>query len=573
MKRYIKLSLLLLLIPLFAQNVYAKELIDEKDLSQIEIIDKVEENKIITLEDDGEILEEYEFDEENDKVEESNDNTEDKVSTDDIKTGSSEDISNVSLEEILNSIDSLYDIDLNETDNFTSKVKELLRNIIDEKLNKNNFDLEKLGYSYELIWNYLENDKVDSYTLIISDKNNKRLNKDLTIKYINSINKNESDSKKIDEFLENNNLNYSKEYTLEEILSNNTINLNTYLTSKFENIGINFFIANNINTINKDFSLSNTSIEKVILSINEIIYKTLDIEDKYTTIIEVPIEEDKTSFIENTLKEKLIEYELITNETIKYNKEENEIYLINNDSETLLGSITIREIKKDYIITTGANSTINETDNLRIGIVSDLNEFKRIEVNNVELNPNYYSISNKEIVINNEFIKSLNKGTYNLEVIYKTGRVKTTFNLTSIPTNTRPAIQQTIASKPNYTYRPNYIVNSNYQNNNNMTNELDDNKDAIANDEEKQNEETNDEEENNKSDDDKDIDLGAILEDNKDNNIVDDSEDKVKDNNNKTGFLATLKSSIVPIIIVVVVILIGGVTIYVFFKAKEEHIL
>lgn len=575
MKRYIKLSLLLL-IPLFAKNVYAKELIDDKILPQVEVVESIETIKDEFIESNDDINEEVIEDKninEND-IETNNDIKDEEeiikdneVSNDDIKTGTSEDTNVISIENVLESIDNLYEIDLNETDNFTSKVKDLLRQIINNKLNNLNYDLESLGYNYELIWNYLENNKVDSYTLVLSD-NNKKISKELTIKYSNSLNKNELDSNKIEEFLNENDLNLNKEYTLDEVLSNNTINLNTHLNNKLNNTGINYFILNN--EITENLQLSNSTNKKVILSINEIIYKTINVEDKYTTIVEVPIEENKTSFIESTIKDKLTEYKFITNETIKYNLEENEIYIVNNDTELLLGSITIKEIKKDYIITTGANSTIKESENLRIGLVSDINEFKRIEVNNVELNPNYYSINNTEIVINNEFIKSLNKGTYTLTVIYKTGRANTTFNIISTP-----VVEYKPVVRPNYPSRPNYIVNNYQNNNNNITNDDNDNDDEIKIDEDENTQD--DEEENDKEkeelDDEKDIDLGAILEDKEDNNTNEKSENKIKDKETKTGFLAMIKSRALPIIIVTVVIIIGGITIYVFFKAKEEHIL
>lgn len=588
MKRYVKLSLLLLLIPLFAKNVYAEELINDKSINQIEIIEKIEDNEEILeeyeIDEDIEEIEEYEIEEESKNKDNTNINSneeieneiiEEKVSNDDIKTGTSEDTNTsiVTIEEIIESIDTSYELDLEETDNLNNKVKDLLKELIDNKLNKNNYNLESLGYSYELVWNYLENDKVDSYTLILKNSNNELSRKELTIKYNKSLNKNDEDNKKIEEFLKNNDLSLNKEYTLEEVLSNKTIDLNTYLTNKLKDTGIDFFILNK-NNIN-DLYLSNSSTYKVILSINGIIYKKVNVDDTFITVIDYPKEEDKVSYIENILKEKLLEYNYITIENVEYILEDNKIYIITENSKILLGNIKINEIINNYKITTGANSTITNNDSLKLGLESDIKDFKRIEVNSVELNPNYYTINNSGITIYNEFIKSLNKGNYNLEVIYKTGRVKTTFNITWESSTAKPSVQNPVV-RPNYPYRPNYTGNTSSNKNDYVNNDAgkEDEEDEATiekKDEEKDDEEKNDEKD--KENDKDEIDLGAILEDNKDNDKPANSKDMIKEKDNKKEITSLLKSRYVPIIIVIIAILVGGVTAFVYLKAKEEHIL
>lgn len=553
MKRYIKLSLLLLLIPLFVKNVYAEELIEQKnEIDSKQVIEIIKEN--------------------DEKIEESLDS---KNSYDDIETGASKEQS-VTIEEIISSIDEEYELDVDEIDNLShdenSKAKKVLMKIIDENMKDKNYDLELLGYKIDVIWNYYNNENKNSYTLILYDKENKELKrKELVVKYKNSENENIDDNKKIEEILENKELTLVKEYSLEEILSN--IKENKYLYSNTEEYLKNIFIGSNIdffilsNGKNITNNLSGLITEQVVLSINGIIYKTISINNKYITIIEMPCEEDRKNYIEDYIKEMLNNFDYTNIEEIRFTPETNSVFAKNDNGEISLGNIEIKEIREDYKYISGANSTIYNTDSLEIETNGNRSDFKRIEINSVEVNPIYYSVSsnNTKITIKNEFIRALNNGKYTIDVIFKSGRAKTSFTITTKP-SLPPVVQKPVINVPTRPYYPHYVVNNNQNTNNEIISDNDDTED------------TENTEENKKDDEleaGQDINLDELFgrEEDKDKRDDADSKNSNKEDEEKEIKMELLKSRYVPIIIVTIAVLIGGITAYVFLKTREENIL
>lgn len=580
MKRYIKLSLLLLLLPLFIKNVYAEEIIEKNITSpQIEITeDTISINDMEnTFDDKNQDINEEELSKDNmtgteDNISEEN-NQELKSEEEYNNDEKLEEKEDVSLELVLEVIDESYELDLNETDALedeenNSKIKEELTTIIEEKLKENNYDLLSMGYSYKINWNYFDNNNKNSYTLGIYDINNNLIaSTELEVKYNNSNIWNEEDNNKVEEFIKRIQNTFQKKYTLDEFILNKKENKDLYynlqeeLDKLFKSSGINYYLLPITKISNL---LSNSITEKIVLSIDNVIYKTISIENGYITEIDVPGEENEKEYIETYFAEKLKEYdcsEIFKN--IKYISDEQTIFIATEQEDISLGKIRINKINKEYNILEGNNSTITTEDNLQIKIDGNLNELKRIEINAVELNPKYYNVSNNILLIKNEFIKALTPGKYNLELIFKAGRSKTIINVIKKnpviinKPNTEP--QRPIISRP--------IYNNNY-NNYNTYNTYENIEEQSKLDE--QNEQTEEEQEATDLKE-TDINLDNILEvdkENKDN--ADSKEEQQKEDN---SFMERLKSRYVPIIIVIIAVLVGGITAYVYLKAREEKIL
>lgn len=582
MKRYIKLSLLLLLLPLFIKNVYAEEII-EKEINS-PLVEITEET--ISMNDI-----ENTFDDKNQDINEeelSKDNmtgTEDNISEENNQELKSEEENNnekleekeeVSLELVLEVIDESYELDLNETDALedeenNSKIKEELETIIEEKLKENNYDLLSMGYRYKINWNYFNNNNKNSYTLEIYDINNNLTDStELEVKYNNSNIWNEEDNNKVEEFIKKIQTNIQKKYTLDEFIQNRKENKDLYynlqeeLDKLFKDSVINYYLLPITKISNL---LSNSITEKIVLSINNVIYKTISIENGYITEIDVPGEENEKEYIETYFKDKLKEYDCLEIfKNIKYISDEQTIFIVTEQEDISLGKININKINKEYNILEGNNSTITTEDNLQIKTDGNLNELKRIEINSVELNQKYYNTSNNILLIKNEFIKALAPGKYNLELIFKTGRSKTIINVIKKnpviinKPNTEP--QRPIISRP--IYNNNYNNYNTYNTGENIEDQskLDELNEQIEEEQEEQ-EETDLKE--------TDINLDNILEVDKENeDNADSKEEQQKEDN---SFMERLKSRYVPIIIVVIAVLVGGITAYVYLKAREEKIL
>lgn len=582
MKRYIKLSLLLLLLPLFIKNVYAEEII-EKEINS-PLVEITEET--ISMNDI-----ENTFDDKNQDINEeelSKDNmtgTEDNISEENNQELKSEEENNnekleekeeVSLELVLEVIDESYELDLNETDALedeenNSKIKEELETIIEEKLKENNYDLLSMGYSYKINWNYFNNNNKNSYTLEIYDINNNLIDStELEVKYNNSNIWNEEDNNKVEEFIKKIQTNIQKKYTLDEFIQNRKENKDLYynlqeeLDKLFKDSDINYYLLPIAKTSNL---LSNSITEKIVLSINNVIYKTISIENGYITEIDVPGEENEKEYIETYFKDKLKEYNYSgIFKNIKYVPDEQTIFITTEQEEISLGKININKINKEYNILEGNNSTITTEDNLQIKTDGNLNELKRIEINSVELNQKYYNTSNNILLIKNEFIKALTPGKYNLELIFKTGRSKTIINVIKknpvIINKPNTEQQRPIISRPIYNNNyNNYNTYNTYENIEDQS-KLDELNEQIE--EEKEEQEETDLKET-------DINLDNILEVDKGNeDNADSKEEQQKEDN---SFMERLKSRYVPIIIVVIAVLVGGITAYVYLKAREEKIL
>lgn len=423
MRRYLKISLLLLLTPLLIRNVYANE--KETEQISIQIEESLpQENIEVSLEEDI--------------PQENIDTSKEDIPPESIEqeieqTSSDEEL----LEAIFQETGTDFNLELDEMDNFSyqdesniSIVEESIKKRLEERLHNNNYDFKTLGYEYDLYWNYFTNNEVKSYAITIYKNAEKILTIPLNVTFQNTESRTEEEEQLVKELIDNNNFTFIKEHTIDEVLDqeeNLYPDLEEEINKIVENTEIEYSYP--MGGGGNSTILSNIIEDNIIVfGIRGIIYGNVNATIGYLTKIDVPSEEDEKSFVEKNVKEKLTEYDYLESNKIEYDIETGQI---TGDNDINYGNVKVNKVTKKYNYIEGSNSTIQNKDTLKVRVNGDLNEFKRVEVNSVEVNPKYYTVSSGSTIINiqNEFIRALSEGTYQLSVIFQKGRANTSFTI------------------------------------------------------------------------------------------------------------------------------------------------
>ena len=133
-------------------------------------------------------------------------------------------------------------------------------------------------------------------------------------------------------------------------------------------------------------------------------------------------------------------------------------YLIHNES--ILVSQERVSVIYEYPIIEGSNQTYSKKD-LLVKIDGDSSLFRKIYMNDEELDHNYYDVDNYNcIVIKKEFLESLDSGTYKFRFVYEDGEASTNVYILKNPKTYRYlsiALEEK-SKRPKYY---NYNVNNN----------------------------------------------------------------------------------------------------------------
>ena len=422
MNKFIRLSLLMMLMPLFVLNVSAMELPNETNIEEIVAVEEGENQEI-------------------------ENNT-----------------SKIGIEEIMEMIPTEMDIDCKEEDFFKNNeegnlVELAIQNKISKILMENEINLEEISLTYE-IKNKIGDHSIYLFDLIFEE------DKVVTIQ-VNYRNTGwiEEDYQRILEeiFGENRSLSiikYYDFYTRELIGEDYTLEeyLNSIIPEEYKDIIKYYYILEE--DVEKDFSREIKG--NLYLLIDGVLYDCFSIKEEYQTKIQITedLEEDYV------LQEVEEYFQENSEESFPENDfeflEENEVH--SKSQDTNFGRIEIEKLeeKRIYSILEGANSILDRTNLSYILRVEGMKQkFIALFINNVEVNKKYYELTDSlKIVLKEEFLKSLIGKEYDVVVKFSDGEANTTFTLKE-----EERVEQVQPSPtPNPTYQENNTTSNYYTN-------------------------------------------------------------------------------------------------------------
>ena len=290
----------------------------------------------------------------------------------------------------------------------------------------NEIDTESFDISVQKT---LENDSIYSYRVLVKDKETEEeIEKTIHVNYSNT--KEEVEDVDILPEEEVKVILYYDLFTSQEL--ENQVSLEEYLESIFEEDSITYYPDVT------DWNMTFFTFEykgKIYIFQDGVFYKALPIAEEYVPKISIT-EDVGESYVLKVAEKR---YSEITEEPLPKNdfyfKENHTVY--SKSTDTNYGRIEIEYLKEEekvnYEYIEGANSTMSKNSpSLSVRVNGPSEKMVKVLINNVEVNSNYYTVNEEpsKITFDENFLKSMSAGTYNLVVKYFDGDAKTTFTLT-----------------------------------------------------------------------------------------------------------------------------------------------
>ena len=385
MKKLIRLSLLMMLILTFIQNVDAKESSIDNDSLQQEIQETITQNEYLDT-----IPEEISLDNEE----------EDSFIVEDSETKTKAEIA------------------------LQNKIKEIWEE------NNINPETDEVEYSVE---NKLNDNSIYDFTIHVK-RGEEEDTKEIKVTYNNTAFKEEERQKKIDELLGEDKkielIGYKDFYTFEGL--DNPITLEEHLKELLKDEQISYYYRS---SLTNDLYFSYEENGSVYVFSNGVLYELVPTTWKYVSQIPIRQELDNNYVLEQAQEKVEKEYEKSLPENDFEFREEENIYSTSENEN--YGKVNVKQLTneelKSYEVQSGGNSTLNSNDpTLSVRVEGNVEKVIGVYVNGEKIKEEYYMVNkNGNVSFNKSFLKALAPGTYNLVVKFSDGDAKTTFTLKS----------------------------------------------------------------------------------------------------------------------------------------------
>lgn len=371
-----------------------------------------------------------------------------------------------SIEAIFHQIPISYDVDLTEEDYIRNEkdnhsVEDLIETQIQSVLEEQNFHIQDVGYTMHIEPLFgLEDYTIHDYKVVFHQEED-HVSKEImvSVQYQNSDSYNEEDKESIDEWFQEEEVIHQEQYYdfYTEEFENDVISMDDYLKDSFAEADFDYYYEYDHEEV---YDLSYREVGYTYFFKNSIFYRQILTLNDYVSNIHVISELTQSDVLDEVIEKYQDSYDT----TLSFHDlditEDGEVTYEKEDYS--FGKIQVTELEPEevqsYAFSKGEDSSfvVGEDSQLTLQTNGSYQKFIKLNINGVRVNSKYYDISKDNVItLKNDYLRTLNKQKYDIEVVYSDGKAKTTFTLEEGRVDTEPVYYPVV-------YYPHYEESSYY---------------------------------------------------------------------------------------------------------------